>query len=147
MGRLAFIPVGERPYALNVQTLANQFVRLDVSEPSQVLAYVISRSSLYDRIRERQYNDPHLLVLKDTVQHGDAKDVTIGDDGKLRMHGRICVPNVDGLLSHKNIIFWIRASPGPTNHDYYETRSKSMEDSLKKLDTTPKSHSRRKQEI
>jgi len=82
---------------LELQALANQFVRLDISEPSRVLACVVSRSFLYDCIRESQYNDPHLLVLKDTVQHGDAKDVSIGDDGVLRMQGRICVPNVDGL--------------------------------------------------
>ncbi|XP_070034891.1 uncharacterized protein [Nicotiana tomentosiformis] len=97
MGSLAFIPVGERPLAVDVQVLANQFVRLDISEPRWVLAYVISRSSLYDHIRERQYGDPHLLVHKDTVQHDDARDVTIGDDGVLTMQGRICVPNVYGL--------------------------------------------------
>ncbi|XP_070040493.1 uncharacterized protein [Nicotiana tomentosiformis] len=95
MGSLAFIRVSERPLEVYVQTLANQFVRLDVSEPSRVLACVVSHSSLYDHIRERQYDDPHLLVPKDTVQHGDAKDVTIRNDGMLRMHGRICVPNID----------------------------------------------------
>lgn len=58
---------------------------------------MVSQSSLYDRIREHQYDDPHLLVLKDTVQHGDAKEVTIGDDGVLRMQHGLCVPNVDGL--------------------------------------------------
>ena len=58
---------------------------LDISEPSRVLACVVSRSSLYDRIIERQYDDPHLLVLKDTVQHSDSKEVTIGDDGVLGM--------------------------------------------------------------
>ncbi|XP_070054186.1 uncharacterized protein [Nicotiana tomentosiformis] len=52
MGSLAYIPVGERSLALNVQ---------------------------------------------DTVHHGDAKEVTIGDDGALWMQGRICVPNVDEL--------------------------------------------------
>ncbi|XP_070009719.1 uncharacterized protein [Nicotiana sylvestris] len=77
--------------------LTNQFMRLDVSEPSRVLACVVSRSSLFDRIRECQYDDPHLLVLKDRVQHGNAIDVTIGDDAVLRMQGQIRVPNVDGL--------------------------------------------------
>ncbi|XP_070050632.1 uncharacterized protein [Nicotiana tomentosiformis] len=33
----------------------------------------------------------------DTVQHGDAKEVTIRDDSVLRMQGRLCVPSVDGL--------------------------------------------------
>ncbi|XP_070004354.1 uncharacterized protein [Nicotiana sylvestris] len=48
-------------------------------------------------LRERQYDDPHLLVLKDKVQHGNARDATIEDDRVLRMQGWICVPNVDGL--------------------------------------------------
>ncbi|XP_070017874.1 uncharacterized protein [Nicotiana sylvestris] len=58
MGSLAYIPVGERPLAVDVQALANQMVR---------------------------------------VQHDDARYVTVGDDGVLRMQGRICVPNVDGF--------------------------------------------------
>jgi len=38
MGSLAYIPVSERPLALDVQALATQFVRLDIFEPSRVLA-------------------------------------------------------------------------------------------------------------
>ncbi|XP_070056607.1 uncharacterized protein [Nicotiana tomentosiformis] len=54
LGSLAFLLAAERPLALDVQALANQFVRFDISKPSRVLACVVSRSSLYDRIRERQ---------------------------------------------------------------------------------------------
>ncbi|XP_070002669.1 uncharacterized protein [Nicotiana sylvestris] len=97
MGSLAYVPAVERPLASDLQALKNHLVRLDVSEPSHVLACTISLSSLYEHIRERQYDNPHLFVLKDTVRHGGAKQVTIGDDGVLRMKGRICVPNVDGL--------------------------------------------------
>ncbi|XP_070056540.1 uncharacterized protein [Nicotiana tomentosiformis] len=97
MGSFAYISVGERPLVADVRTLSNQFMRLDVSEPSWVLACTVARSSLYERVRERQYNDPHLLVLKDTVQHGGSKKVAMGDDGVLRIQGLICVPNVDGL--------------------------------------------------
>jgi len=85
MGSLTYIPVRERPLTVDVQSLANRFVRLDISEPGRVLACVISRSSLFDCIRERQYDDPHLLVLKDRVQYDNARDVTIGDDRVLRM--------------------------------------------------------------
>ena len=85
MGSLAYIPVGERPLATDVHTLANQFMRLDVSELSRVLACTVALSSLYERIRERQYDDPYLLVRKDTVRHGDAKQVVVGEDGVLRM--------------------------------------------------------------
>ncbi|XP_070040796.1 uncharacterized protein [Nicotiana tomentosiformis] len=91
------IDYGERPLTSDIQALANQLVMFDVSEPSRVFTCVVSQSSLYDRIRERQYHDPHLLVLKDTIQHDNSKEVTIGDNGALRMQGRICVPNVDGL--------------------------------------------------
>ncbi|XP_070025458.1 uncharacterized protein [Nicotiana sylvestris] len=94
---LDYLPASERPMAMDIQALASQFVRLDLSEPSQVLACVVFWSSLIDRIKEREYDDPHLLVLKDKVQHGDTRDVTIGDDGALRIQGRICVSIVDGL--------------------------------------------------
>ncbi|XP_070048490.1 uncharacterized protein [Nicotiana tomentosiformis] len=97
MGSLAYILVGEKPLALDVRALANLFVRLDISEPSHVLACTIARSSLFERIRERQYDDTHLLVLRDIVWHDDAKQVTVGDDRVLRLQGRVCVPNVDGL--------------------------------------------------
>ncbi|XP_070032501.1 uncharacterized protein [Nicotiana tomentosiformis] len=70
MGSLTYISVCKRPLALDVQALAKQ---------------------------EHQYDDPHLLVLKDTVQHDDAKEVSIEDDEVLRVQGWICVPNVDGL--------------------------------------------------
>ncbi|XP_070047487.1 uncharacterized protein [Nicotiana tomentosiformis] len=85
MGSIAYIPVGERPLALDAQALANQFMRLDVSEPSRVLACIFARSSLFERIRGRQDDDPHLLVLKDRVRHDGVKQVTVGDDRVLRM--------------------------------------------------------------
>ncbi|XP_070041078.1 uncharacterized protein [Nicotiana tomentosiformis] len=65
---LEYLPAMERPLALDVQDLANQFVILDVSEQS-----------------------------RDIVQHGDAKEVTIRDNGVLQMQGRLCVPNVDSF--------------------------------------------------
>ncbi|XP_070039248.1 uncharacterized protein [Nicotiana tomentosiformis] len=85
MGSLAFIPVGEWPLVSDVQTLANQFVRLDISKPIRVLTYTVARSSLFERIRDQQYDNPHLLVLRHIVWHGGAKKVTVGDDRVLRM--------------------------------------------------------------
>ncbi|XP_070030920.1 uncharacterized protein [Nicotiana tomentosiformis] len=82
---------------MDVKALANRFVRLDILELSRVLAGVVLQSSLFKRIKARQYDDPYLLVLSDTVQRGGDKKVTIGDDGMLRLQGRICVHNVDGL--------------------------------------------------
>ncbi|XP_070054095.1 uncharacterized protein [Nicotiana tomentosiformis] len=96
MGNLAYLLVVERPLAMDIQALTNRFVRLDVAEPSRVLACVVAQSSL-ERIKARQFDDPHLSVLKDTVQRGSAKEVVIGDDGVMRLQGRICVPNIDRL--------------------------------------------------
>ncbi|XP_070045454.1 uncharacterized protein [Nicotiana tomentosiformis] len=97
MGSLAFISAEESPLALGIQSLANRLMRLDISEPSRVLACVVAQSSLFEQIKARQYNDPHLLVLTETVLQCSAKEVTIGEDGVLRLQGHLCVPNVDGL--------------------------------------------------
>ncbi|XP_070057212.1 uncharacterized protein [Nicotiana tomentosiformis] len=73
MCSLAYIPVRKRPPVSDVQALTNQFMRLDISEPSRVLACMVSWSSLYKCIKDRQYDDPYLLVLKNMVRHGGAK--------------------------------------------------------------------------
>ncbi|XP_070020816.1 uncharacterized protein [Nicotiana sylvestris] len=83
MCSLAFISAEERPLALDIQSLANRLVRLDISEPNQVLACVVAQSSLLGLIKARQFNDPHLEVLRDTVLQGSAKEVSIGEDGVL----------------------------------------------------------------
>ncbi|XP_070057255.1 uncharacterized protein [Nicotiana tomentosiformis] len=43
-------------------------------EPRKVLAFMVLWSSLFERINACQYDDPHLLVLKDMMQHGDANE-------------------------------------------------------------------------
>ncbi|XP_070009530.1 uncharacterized protein [Nicotiana sylvestris] len=66
MGSLAFIPAEERPLALDIQSLANRLVRLDILEPSRVLACIFAQSSLLGQIKARQFDDPHLAVLRET---------------------------------------------------------------------------------
>ncbi|XP_070034690.1 uncharacterized protein [Nicotiana tomentosiformis] len=97
IGRLAFISAEKRPLALVIQALANRLVRLDILEHSRVLVCVVAQSSLFKRIKSHQYDDPHLLVLREMVQRGGTKEVTIGEDGFLRLQCHLCVPNVDGL--------------------------------------------------
>ncbi|XP_070018162.1 uncharacterized protein [Nicotiana sylvestris] len=97
MGSLAFIPAEERPLASDIQSLDTRLVRLDISEPNQVLACVIAQSSLLGQIKARQFDDPHLAVLREAILQGGAKEVSIGKDGILRLQGRLCVPNVDDL--------------------------------------------------
>ncbi|XP_070045537.1 uncharacterized protein [Nicotiana tomentosiformis] len=82
---------------MDVQALANQIVKLDISEPNRVLVCVVAQSSLLEHIKAHQFDDTHFMVLRDTVQRGSAKEVVIGDDGVMRLKGRICFPNIDGL--------------------------------------------------
>ncbi|XP_070010478.1 uncharacterized protein [Nicotiana sylvestris] len=67
MGSLAFISAEERPLALDIRSLANSLVRLDISEPSRVLACVVAQSLLLGQIKARQCDDPHLAVLRETA--------------------------------------------------------------------------------
>ncbi|XP_070032611.1 uncharacterized protein [Nicotiana tomentosiformis] len=97
MGNLAYLLVAERPLAMYAQALANRFVRLDVSEPSRVLACVVAQFLLLVRVKASQFDNHQLLGLKDMVERGGAQEVAIGDDGVMWLQGRICVPNVDGL--------------------------------------------------
>ncbi|XP_070036442.1 uncharacterized protein [Nicotiana tomentosiformis] len=97
MGSLAFISTEERPLALDIQSLANRLVRMNISELSRVLACVVAQFLLFEQIKARQYDDLHLMVLRETVLRGSAKEVTIGADGIMRLQARLCVPNVDGL--------------------------------------------------
>ncbi|XP_070005462.1 uncharacterized protein [Nicotiana sylvestris] len=97
IGSLAFILAEERPLALDIQSLANRLVRLDILEPNRVLACVVAQSSLLEQIKARQFVDLHLMVLRETVLQTGAKEVSIGEDGVLRLQGRLCVPNVNVL--------------------------------------------------
>ncbi|XP_070034384.1 uncharacterized protein [Nicotiana tomentosiformis] len=83
MGSLEFISAEERLLALDVQSLANGLVTLDISEPSRVLACVVAQSSRLGQIKARQFDDPYLAVLREMVLQGSAKEVSIGDDGVL----------------------------------------------------------------
>ncbi|XP_070012086.1 uncharacterized protein [Nicotiana sylvestris] len=97
MGSLAFIPSAESPLALDIQSLANRLVRLDISEPSRVLACVVAQFLLLGQIKARQFDDPHLVILREMVLQGGAKEISIGEDGVLQLQGHLCVPNVDCL--------------------------------------------------
>ena len=67
MGSLAMLQVDERPLARDVHSLANGFVRLDISEPRKVLAYMEARSSLLEQIRAQQFDDGDLCKIRDKV--------------------------------------------------------------------------------
>ena len=42
-------------------------MRLDISEPGEVLAYMEARSSLLEQIRAQQFDDGDLCMIRDKV--------------------------------------------------------------------------------
>lgn len=53
MGSLALLLVLKRSLAMDVQSLANRLVRLDIFDPERIFACIKSRSSLAEQIRGR----------------------------------------------------------------------------------------------
>ncbi|XP_070017132.1 uncharacterized protein [Nicotiana sylvestris] len=97
MGSLAYLTVEKRLLAMDVQALANQFMRFDVLKPSLVIACVVTQSLLLEHIKAHQFDDPHLIVQREMAQWGGAKEFLLCYDGVMRLQGQICVPNADGL--------------------------------------------------
>ena len=92
MGSLAHLQVSRRPLAREVQTLANDFMRLEVNEKGGFLACVETRSSFLDKIKGKQFNDEKLIRIRDKELQGEAKEAKINEEGVLRIKGRVCVP-------------------------------------------------------
>ncbi|XP_069150832.1 uncharacterized protein [Solanum lycopersicum] len=97
MGSLAILKVDERLLARDVQSLANSFVRLDISEPRKVLAYMDTRSSLLEQIRAQQFDDGDLYKIRDKALKGEDKASILDSDGVLRIKGSICFPRTSDL--------------------------------------------------
>ncbi|XP_070054519.1 uncharacterized protein [Nicotiana tomentosiformis] len=57
-----------------------------------------AESSLVVEVKEKQYDDPLLVQLKEGIQKNKTMAFYLGmDDGTLRYQERLCVPNIDGL--------------------------------------------------
>ena len=74
MGSLAHLQVSRRPLAREVQTLANDLMRLEVNEKGGFLASVKARSSFLDKINGEQFDDEKLSRIRDMVLQGEAKE-------------------------------------------------------------------------
>ena len=95
MGSLAHLQVSRRPLSREVQTLANDFMRLEVLEKGGFLACVEGRSSFLDKIKEKQFVDEKLSRILYMVLQGEDKEAIIDEEGVLRINGRVCVPCVE----------------------------------------------------
>ena len=98
MGSLAHLQVSRRPLAREVQTLANDLMRLELNEKGGFLACVEARSSFLDKIKGKQFTDEKLTRIRDKVLRGEAKEAKIDEEGVLRIKGRVCVPRANELI-------------------------------------------------
>ncbi|KAL0302447.1 UNVERIFIED_CONTAM: Retrovirus-related Pol polyprotein from transposon [Sesamum calycinum] len=62
-----------------------------------LLATMQVKTSLKDKIRDKQDKDPYLQKMKTKVQEGKNNQFIIQDDGMLLNGKRVCVPNVEEL--------------------------------------------------
>ena len=67
MGSLAHLQVSRCPLAREVQTLANDLMRLEVNEKGRLLACVEERSSFLDKSKGKQFDDEKLSRIQDKV--------------------------------------------------------------------------------
>ena len=96
---LAHLQVSRRPLAREVQTLANDLMRLEVNEKGGLLSCVEARSSILDKIRGKQFTNEKLTRIQDKVLLGEAKEAQIYEEGVLRIKGRVCVARVDDFIN------------------------------------------------
>ena len=98
MGSLAHLQVSRRPLAREVQTLANDLMRLEINEKEGLFACVEARSSFLDEIKGKQFDDEKLRQIRDMVLRGEAKEAIMDEEGVLRIKGGVCVPRIDDLI-------------------------------------------------
>lgn len=97
MGSPSYLDADMKPLEIDLKSLSNQRVRVLNPPPGKVFSCMMTQSSLSNQIKERQYEDSYLLELRDKALSGGVSKFTVGDDGVLRLNGRLCVPNVDDL--------------------------------------------------
>ena len=67
MGSLAHLQVSRLPLAREIQTLANDFMRLEVNEKGGLLTCLSARSSFLDKIQGKHFTHEKLIRIQDKV--------------------------------------------------------------------------------
>ncbi|XP_070009089.1 uncharacterized protein [Nicotiana sylvestris] len=81
---------------LKTSLTTTQVLVLPLGSGMYTVYYDASRVGL-GCIKAPQFDDAHLAVLRETILQGGVKEVSMGEDGVLRLQGHPCVPNVDGF--------------------------------------------------
>ena len=81
----------------DIYRLARLGMQLVDSTSGGVLVRLSFESSLVVEVKESQHLDTVLMELKDSVLVKMNESFSLGDEGILRYHDRLCVPDVDDL--------------------------------------------------
>ena len=87
-------------YALSrksLQTLRELNAHLSLSEDSAIVAELIAKPDLLNRVPEAQNNDEKIATIVNQDIVGKETEFTVKDDGFLYYRDRVCVPNDDEL--------------------------------------------------
>ncbi|XP_070054566.1 uncharacterized protein [Nicotiana tomentosiformis] len=135
MGRLVHIEAGRHGLTKELYQLTNMRIRWLDSDDGGVTVHITSELSLVAEVRARQYEDPTLVRLRESIQQCTITAFKIEGDGALRYQGRLCVPNVAGLSEKIMIeIHQSRYSIHPSSTKmYHDVKEQYWWDSMKKF--------------
>ncbi|XP_075096286.1 uncharacterized protein LOC142174397 [Nicotiana tabacum] len=97
MGSLNHVEAGKFEMTKEIYRLANLSVRLHDTGDQGVVVQNIAGSSLVAEVEMRQFEDPELVKIKDSIPFQKKQLFEQSDDGILKYKGRWCVPNVGEL--------------------------------------------------
>ncbi|XP_070023123.1 uncharacterized protein [Nicotiana sylvestris] len=98
MSSLAHIEAYQRTLAREVHQLASLGVHLVNSSEGGVIIQNRAESSLVAEVKEKKYNDPLLVQVKEGIHNHKTTTFSLGmDDGTLHYQGRLYVLDIDGL--------------------------------------------------
>ncbi|XP_070015506.1 uncharacterized protein [Nicotiana sylvestris] len=125
MGSLAHVEAEKRQLTREIHQLAYLGVRLVESGNGGVVLQNTAKSSLKAEVKERQYEDPELVKLRERVPQQKKSLLGLKGDGVLRYKGRLCVLDVVGLrdrIMSEAHYSWFSIHPGSTKmyHDIKE---------------------------
>lgn len=99
MGSLAWLKMFSLLLVRDIQSLANDFLRLQVTSEGEVLSHMEVRSKFFEQIKSRSFEVKRLINLREKMLQGEARKSFLYDEGVLRIQGKLCMPRVGNLIS------------------------------------------------
>lgn len=87
IGSMAYFGVSRYSLAWEVHTLAEKFMRLQLTEGWKLVDNIEERSAFIDQIKSRQFEEENLARIHDKLFQVEAKKAIIDDKGLLRIIG------------------------------------------------------------